>query len=192
MQPHATTKRCPKCGIEKPREAFAKSRDRHDGLQAYCKECHRPQVNKSSQAYREQPGMKEHYAELHRKRMEDPNDPYRQRRVLHHRAMREDEGVREQDRLQSRENYRKNPERLKAYNRTRFDTLERKARTAVRDAIKAGILPELRYVLCSFPGCTKPARHYHHKSYDEAHWLDVQAVCTKHHGQFHWIDPTVS
>ena len=33
------TKRCTKCGIEKPHDEFSKSTSRKDGLQTACKEC---------------------------------------------------------------------------------------------------------------------------------------------------------
>ena len=47
MYPHSTTKRCPKCGIEKPRDAFGKA-NRRDGLQTYCKECHRVMLRRGA------------------------------------------------------------------------------------------------------------------------------------------------
>jgi hypothetical protein len=35
------TKKCPRCGVTKPREGFARNRARHDGLQSNCRECYR-------------------------------------------------------------------------------------------------------------------------------------------------------
>lgn len=31
---------CPKCGLEKPLDCFAKNKKQKDGLQCYCKQCH--------------------------------------------------------------------------------------------------------------------------------------------------------
>lgn len=96
--------------------------------------------------------------------------------------------VREQDRIENRER-RKSPEtkeRLLRYNRAHANTPQRKARNAVNHAIKNGDLPSPKTLPCAYSGCTKHATHYHHTSYDEAHWLDVQAVCTEHHGKLHW------
>lgn len=35
------TKRCPTCGEHKPHEAFYRNRSASDGLQTYCKPCHK-------------------------------------------------------------------------------------------------------------------------------------------------------
>lgn len=34
------TKRCPRCGVDKPREAFVRNRSSKDGLGNYCRPCH--------------------------------------------------------------------------------------------------------------------------------------------------------
>lgn len=33
-------KRCPRCGIDKPRDAFVRNRSSKDGLGGYCRPCH--------------------------------------------------------------------------------------------------------------------------------------------------------
>lgn len=40
------TKRCPKCGLEKPAEDFDRREKSPDGLQTYCRECHRKMQGK--------------------------------------------------------------------------------------------------------------------------------------------------
>lgn len=41
-------KRCPRCGIEKPRDAFARNRSTKDGLGSYCRPCHNEVVRANS------------------------------------------------------------------------------------------------------------------------------------------------
>lgn len=61
-----------------------------------------------------------------------------------------------------------------------------RARNAVHRAVKRGLLPDPRTLLCS---CGKQADQYHHESYDKEHWLDVTAKCTYCHGNIHRLPP---
>lgn len=58
---------------------------------------------------------------------------------------------------------------------------KRKARAAVNNAIYRGELLRANENQCSYPGCKKQARQYHHHSYKPEHWLDVTPYCIKHH-----------
>src|SRR5205085_4052751 len=73
------TKRCPRCGIEKAREAFSKSRAMRDGLQVQCKPC-RQVIMK---AWREKniervKQYEEQYREAHRERKREYNRQWRE------------------------------------------------------------------------------------------------------------------
>jgi hypothetical protein len=39
LRPEATSKKCPKCCIQKPMQAFARAPDRVDGRRGFCKDC---------------------------------------------------------------------------------------------------------------------------------------------------------
>ncbi|MGB3944544.1 MAG: hypothetical protein WBK88_07120 [Methanothrix sp.] len=47
------TKRCSKCGEEKPVDAFYRNRAAKDGLQNLCKQCHREYMRRWNQSNRE-------------------------------------------------------------------------------------------------------------------------------------------
>lgn len=60
--------------------------------------------------------------------------------------------------------------------------LKARARTAVRDAIRRGILPKAKTQICI--DCSKPAKAYDHpRGYERAHYLDVEPVCFICHGR---------
>lgn len=64
-------------------------------------------------------------------------------------------------------------------------TPERRARTAVNRAVRAGKLPRASTLACS---CGKPAREYHHHNgYAREHYLDVIAVCAFCHKDHHLL-----
>lgn len=52
MSEEITTKRCAKCGEVKPVSEFYKSKESKDGLQSYCKECHRAANSKRKESLR--------------------------------------------------------------------------------------------------------------------------------------------
>lgn len=45
-------KKCSKCGVEKPLEAFSQDKGKSDGLQSYCKDCSRAQKREYYKANR--------------------------------------------------------------------------------------------------------------------------------------------
>jgi hypothetical protein len=56
---------------------------------------------------------------------------------------------------------------------------------AVHEAVVAGALSAQSATPCA--GCGRPAVHYHHPhGYDEAHQLDVTALCASCHRRTHW------
>lgn len=58
---------------------------------------------------------------------------------------------------------------------------QRKAQTAVVNAVFKGVLPKANSLQCA---CGNPAKEYHHhKGYAKEHWLDVIPVCKKCHGK---------
>jgi hypothetical protein len=73
------TKRCPKCGIEKPLDAFSRARSSRDGLQVQCKPC-RQVITK---AWREKnpdqiKRYNDQYRETHRERRREYDRHWRQ------------------------------------------------------------------------------------------------------------------
>lgn len=55
-----------------------------------------------------------------------------------------------------------------------------KARSSVNHAVRAGKIPHISTLQCTF--CNLPAKHYHHHlGYSQDHWLDVIPVCINCH-----------
>lgn len=66
-------------------------------------------------------------------------------------------------------------------NRNPLETL---AKRAVNHAIEAGYLATPKRLPCF--DCGKKAKEYHHhRGYEQAHWLEVQALCRKCHNRRH-------
>lgn len=57
------------------------------------------------------------------------------------------------------------------------------ARRSVRSAVAQGKLPSISSCVCA--DCGAPAAEYHHKSYDQEHWLDVVPLCRSCHVRRH-------
>lgn len=68
-------------------------------------------------------------------------------------------------------------------------SVQNKATTAVRMAVNRGELPRADSQSCNC--CGKQARVYHHWSYEQEHWLDVEPLCDKCHKSKH-PNPTPS
>lgn len=60
---------------------------------------------------------------------------------------------------------------------------QRKAKTAVKIAVKQGKLPNVKSISCV--DCGEQAQEYHHWSYKEEHWLDVIPLCITCHKARH-------
>ena len=60
---------------------------------------------------------------------------------------------------------------------------KRKAQQVVGSHIKNGTIPKASSLQCT--DCINPAKHYHHESYLEEHWLDIVPLCTACHGIRH-------
>jgi hypothetical protein len=69
---------------------------------------------------------------------------------------------------------------------TGFDKLQRqRARSRVRQALQKGALVKgsCRYAVTG--DCSGVLEAHHYLGYDDAHWLDVQWCCHRHHGRLH-------
>lgn len=160
---------CPKCQQDKPTERFYKRKSSKDGLHPHCKDCCNQYEMERYNSNRE---WRELRKEQGRKRYRD-NPDVRQSRIDY--AM---DYCRTPQGKTAKDTYVKSwqakyPERRKAHNR-------------VLTAIRNGTLPHPSTLGCQYPGCNKLANLYHHHNgYDKAHWLDVVAICTEHHGLIH-------
>ena len=63
---------------------------------------------------------------------------------------------------------------------------KRKAAKAVYAEVRAGRMPPANAVPCDAEDGTCYGRHhYHHDDYSEGAWLDVRALCSRHHRLWH-------
>jgi hypothetical protein len=75
MTEFASVKRCSGCGEDKPSSGFSRARRSRDGLQTYCKACHRRYYEDNRERLREQ---HRNYQELHRDRLRAHHQAYYQ------------------------------------------------------------------------------------------------------------------
>ncbi len=73
--------------------------------------------------------------------------------------------------------------RMSAMNIPESESVKASARNAVSRAIKDGRLQPLRDCVCIF--CGNPAHVYHHHSYDQSDWLNVEPLCSGCHKMLH-------
>lgn len=60
---------------------------------------------------------------------------------------------------------------------------KKKAKEAVKYAVKLGEIPKIKTQKCLC--CDEQAIHYHHWSYEKEHWLDVIPLCRTCHVDIH-------
>lgn len=89
--------------------------------------------------------------------------------------------VAEQEKQKALKNWPNQYESLKEYAKRFPDRIA--ARHAVRDALACNRIK--RPTICAVSDCTckGPIQAHHWHGYDEAHWLDVQWLCRRHHRQ---------
>lgn len=151
-------KKCTKCGLQKDESEFYAKKTGRDGLTARCKECIRNDVA----AYQNtEHGKKVKHAYNH---SEAGKAAFRK-----HDRKRDKTEYRKQQKNQAGKKHR-----LKYEDR-------RKARQAVKDAVKHGKIPRVKTLTCSM--CqAKPAEQYHHYlGYSKEHKLDIIPLCRTCH-----------
>lgn len=157
-----TAKACTKCQAVKPLEDFYKAKQNRDGRKSWCKVC---EIDYSRQ-YQKTPKGKEvakkfGQSEKGKKRMRQ-YDKSPKGREKHSRYNTSDKGHAYYKK--AREN---NPAKIKA-------------RDAVNNAIKRGILPSAKTLSCKI--CGRPAEEYHHcMGYAPKHHLAVEPYCIACH-----------
>lgn len=71
----------------------------------------------------------------------------------------------------------------------RWAELQRqRARSRVRQALKAGTLTKGPCRYAAGGDCNGQIEAHHHLGYDDAHWLDVEWYCHRHHGLQHRLN----
>lgn len=180
IEPHRPpTKRCSKCGQDKPRAAFFARKKNPDGLEGQCRECRIA----ARRAWRHSPkGRPKYLAACKRRQI---NTKYKAKR-----------NARARERYHTEPNYRArilgeclDAERAVARKavikraRAKYDAAnpeKNRARRATRYAVSTGRIPKASTLPCI--RCGKPAQEYHHhRGYDAAHRLDVVPVCKTCH-----------
>lgn len=91
--------------------------------------------------------------------------------------------AREKHRIQCREYYRKNYDRLYAYERARSQTPKYLAGKKLRDAVEHRRIRKPR--TCQGCGSSTPARYLHGHHEDHSKPFDVRWLCTLCHGEVH-------
>lgn len=175
-------KRCFRCKEYKDINEFHHDRRSKDGHTGECKTC-RSAVSK------------ERYS----------NDEYRQGYLKKQRDKYANDAKLRTRKAEYVKQYRSDPDKLtryKEYNRqyartkagkkiakkSRLANIESsphkyKAKTAVNNAIRRGLMPKVSSMKCIV--CGQQARHYHHDSYEESNWLKVTPMCIKCHRHHH-------
>lgn len=158
------TKICCRCRECKPLSEFHKHKGRQGGVRSACKSC----LNQAARdAYKQSPNIRERiihatcasYSKHRPKRLSYS----RQYRETHKAALAFAQ-------ICAKEN---NPSQFMAHN-------------MIHQAIKKHQLPHPSSLKCCWPGCKNQAALYHHANgYDEDHWLDVEPLCRRHHGEAH-------
>lgn len=152
------TKRCPQCKQFKPISEFNKHRSNKDGLQSYCKICHRKNTKEFSQTEKGRVCQKRG-----QKRFRKQNPKY-------HKEHQKEYQKTEKGKVTRKRFYTRHPNHLKAKN-------------IVKNAIRDGKLPQPNSLQCS---CGESAQHYHHHlGYAPEHLLDVIPVCQECHRKLH-------
>lgn len=159
---NATTKRCGRCGLDKPRTAFGAHKRSPDGLRPECRECR----NAAERARLQSPaGRAARLATVRRYNAK----PETKAQVLDY----------------QRTKYATDPAyRAKVqatYRRSRAKHRDKAlARDAVNNEVKAGRMPRASSLPCV--RCDRQASEYHHhKGYAPEHRLDVIPVCKPCH-----------
>lgn len=165
------TKICTKCGEDKPLSDYYKDKRARDGLYPHCKACHyklthayeqseqgKEIVKKSKHAYYYERGGKEKAREY------GAQESARLKRAEYAKSL---SGKKAQEKKDEKRRDSK-PNQLRA-------------KTAVNNAIKKGILPRVSTLFCAH--CGQPAVEYHHESYLPEHWLTVIPLCKLCHAK---------
>lgn len=147
---------CKKCKKSKEESEFGLLQSAKDGLNYQCRECQREKMNK----YRENP--------LNRKKMNENAAKYR----------RSNKGK------ATKKRYYFSEKGIKAYKQYNQNTIEKKARKAVADAIALNIIPPANNLQCAMRShnkCEGQMEYHHYKGYSKKHFLDIMPLCRKHH-----------
>ncbi len=156
------SKKCTKCQQDKEYSEFYKSKRCKDGYNFWCKSCLSPLIKQHKQTS----DYKQNQSE------------YSKRPEI-------------RDRLNSgrRRRRQENPEKYRAESRNYYAELmtsspeKRKAREFVNQQIRYHDFPKASSFKCKY--CDNQAEEYHHPSYEESKWLEVEPVCKKHHAKIH-------
>lgn len=157
------TKQCSRCKDFKPLNEFHKNCTRKDGLQSYCKTCGKIHHRK--------------YEKTEKGKMANLKASLRYSRTTKGKVTAKRYQQSEKGKIVFRKgitHYQiKHPE-------------QRKARNAIRSAIRAGKMPQPDTLQCHYylqnPDCEKQAKQYHHwHGYEPEHWLDVVPACITCH-----------
>lgn len=206
----AATKVCARCNSEKPHADFNKSKQNHDGLDSYCRDCRREYMrsrclllkdpnNAEARAYFEKHkrddlslrdkktcgrcGEEKPVSEFNRmsSRPDGRQGYCRQCNALHHRGYYAANLATE--RAKGRAYYLANKEARQRYSR-RYNIMNRKNHAThhvVRAAVKSGQLPHIDTQSCAH--CGQAAAEYHHPDYSRP--LDVVPLCHSCHKRVH-------
>ncbi len=155
-------KRCTKCQESKTYSEFYKSKRRKDGYNVWCKLCLSPLIKQHKQT-----------SDYKQKQSEYSKRPEIKSRVNSGKRKRRQE----------------NPEKYRAESRAYYAELmivspeKRKAREAIGHAIRWQHFPKATEFTCKY--CPSQAEEYHHPSYEESKWLEVEPVCKMCHASVH-------
>jgi len=176
-------KYCSHCKQFKPISEFGRNRNNKDGVQLWCKFCHKVyEQTEKCKATRKRYRQTEKGKDVQRRAIKKHRQTEKGKAT--HRAIMKRYEKSEKGKA-TRKTYIKSEKgkaRQKRFYNCHPNNL--KAKTAVNNAIRSGKLPRANTLLCHY--CPKPAQQYHHwHGYEPEHWLDVVPVCVKCHREIH-------
>lgn len=205
-----THKICARCNEEKPRTDFNTSKQHHDGLTPYCRDCRReyrhnhyllskepdnaearayferhlrPDLSTRTQKQCGRCGEEKPISEFNRMSSSaDWRQAYCRRcNALNRRAYYAEN--REGENARNRAYYQSNRQVLRRYNEGYYARYPERVRAAglVNYAVKSGELPQISTQRCA--GCGQQATEYHHPDYSRP--LDVVPLCHSCHKRVH-------
>lgn len=194
-------KTCSKCGQTKPLDQFHKHKPSPDGRKPSCKACRLAYENGR---YATDPEFREEAKRRSRERSNSPEGKMKAREYARRPEVRErikqrrntpeakakykiwGKAWREKNPDYQKEWKRKNPHRISRYSAKAraLNPNQRKAQTAVANAIARGELARASTQACI--DCGAQAAHYHHhKGYERKNWLTVVPICVQCHANIH-------
>lgn len=148
------TKKCPQCKEVKPVSEWYKNKRQPDGFSAWCKDCTK------DYHYQNRDQRNAHSRDYHKTE--------RGKQV-------EKEYLRTETGRATRRRIRK-----RRYNTDKEFRERCRARSAISNAIRLGLMLPAKSQTCT--RCGEQAQQYHHHNgYEREHWLDVIAVCRSCH-----------